>query len=67
MASSDVTVVTPQLKELPLEIKPLPNNEGDVIEYHPTFPGKYLFNILYGGEAIPGKQLYGRRISVMLI
>lgn len=54
MASIDVTVVTPTSKELPLEVKSLPNGEGDVIEYHPTLPGKYCFNVIYGGEAIPG-------------
>lgn len=54
MAAIDVTVVTPLSKELPLEVKSLPNGDGDLIEYHPTLPGKYAFNVVYGGEAIPG-------------
>lgn len=24
------------------------------MEYHPTLPGKYCFNVICGGEAIPG-------------
>ena len=52
MAAIDVTVVTPTSKELPLEVKS--NGDGDWIEYHPTIPGKYSFNVVYGGEAIPG-------------
>lgn len=35
-------------------MRPLPNGEGDVVEYYPMLPGKYRFNVLYGGEAIPG-------------
>ena len=50
----DVTVVTPTSKELPLEVKSLQNGEGDLIEYNPTFPGKYSFNVICGGEPIPG-------------
>ncbi|XP_059352458.1 filamin-B-like isoform X4 [Daphnia carinata] len=54
LTSIDVTVVTPTSKELPLEVKSLPNGEGDLVEYHPTLPGKYCFNVICGGEAIPG-------------
>jgi hypothetical protein len=54
MTAIDVTVVTPTSKELPLEVKSLPNDEGDLVEYHPTCPGKYSFNVICGGEAIPG-------------
>ena len=56
MAAIDVTVVTPTSKELPLEVKS--NGDGDWIEYHPTIPGKYSFNVIYGGEAIPGTFFY---------
>lgn len=66
MASIDVTVVTPLSKELPLEVKPLPNGEGDLIEYHPTLPGKYSFNVIYGGEAIPGKFI-SKLISMQIL
>jgi filamin len=54
MTAIDVTVVTPTSKELPLEVKSLQNGEGDLVEYHPTLPGKYSFNVICGGEAIPG-------------
>ena len=54
LASVDVTVVNPLGKELPLEVKSLPNHEGDLVEFYPTLPGKYRFNVLYGGEVIPG-------------
>jgi hypothetical protein len=50
----DVTVTTPLARELPLEVKSLPNGEGDLVEFYPTLPGKYRFNVLYGGEEIPG-------------
>ena len=53
-ASVDVTVTTPLAKELPLEVKASPNSDGDCVEFYPTSSGKYRFNILYGGEAIPG-------------
>ena len=54
LASVDVTVVNPLGKELPLEVKSLPNDDGDLVEFYPTLPGKYRFNVLFGGEAIPG-------------
>lgn len=54
LASIDVTVTTPLSKELPLEVKSLPNGEGDFVEFFPTLPGKYRFNVLFGGDEIPG-------------
>lgn len=54
LAAVDVTVTTPLSKELPLEVKSLPNGEGDMVEFFPTVPGKYRFNVLYGGDEIPG-------------
>lgn len=58
LAAVDVTVVNPLGKELPLEVKTLPNSDGDMVEFYPTLPGKYRFNVLFGGEAIPGIIAY---------
>jgi len=49
-----VTVVNPLGKELPLEVKSLPSGDGDMVEFYPTLPGKHRFNVLFGGESIPG-------------
>ena len=54
LASIDVTVATPA-KDIPLEVKALPNNEGDLVEFYPTVSGKYRFSILYGEVPIPGE------------
>ena len=49
-----MTVTTPVSKELPLEVKSLPNGEGDLVEFYPTIVGKHRFNVLFGGDEIPG-------------
>ncbi|XP_014240191.1 filamin-A isoform X2 [Cimex lectularius] len=50
-AELDVTVRSPLGQDLPLVIKSL-NQETDLIELTPPLPGKYSFNITYGGQKI---------------
>ena len=57
VASLDVTVTTPLSRELPLEVKtgvaPGTLEPVDTVDFQPTLPGKYRFNICYGGHEVP--------------
>jgi filamin len=54
-AELDVTVTSPLGQDLPLEVKSCGNEKDcDLIEFCPSLPGNYRFNITYGGEEIPG-------------
>jgi filamin len=61
LASIDVTVATPFKDQwnppIPLEVKALPNDEGDLVEFYPTVSGKYRFSVLFGEIPIPGQSL----------
>ncbi|KAK9504384.1 hypothetical protein O3M35_010726 [Rhynocoris fuscipes] len=51
-AELDVTVRSPLGQDLPLVVKSL-TQDSDLIELCPSLPGKYSFNITYGGQPIP--------------
>lgn len=51
-AELDVTARSPLGQDLPLSVKSI-TSDTDLIELCPSVPGKYSFNILYGGHAIP--------------
>lgn len=53
-AELDVTVRSPLGQDLPLIVKSL-TQDSDLIELCPSLPGKYSFNITYGGQPIPGE------------
>ncbi|CAB0009652.1 unnamed protein product, partial [Nesidiocoris tenuis] len=50
-AELDVTVRSPVGQDLPLAMKTI-NQDTDLIELCPPLPGKYAFNITYGGQKI---------------
>ena len=58
-AELDVTVTSPLGGELPLEIKRVAKERGevDLVEFMPEAAGNYKFMILYGDEQVPGSPL----------
>ena len=58
-AELDVTVTSPLGGELPLEIKRVAKERGevDLVEFMPEAAGNYKFMILYGGEQVPGSPV----------
>ncbi|XP_049948482.1 filamin-A [Schistocerca serialis cubense] len=57
-AELDVTVTSPLGQDLPLEVKSWPEEKDtDLIEFCPSVPGSYRFNIKYGGEEVPGSPI----------
>lgn len=54
----DVTVTSPLGQDLPLEVKSWQEEKDiDLIEFCPSVPGNYKFNITYGGEEVPGSPI----------
>ena len=58
-AELDVTVTSPLGGELPLEIKRVAKERGevDLVEFMPEAAGNYKFMIMYGEEQVPGSPL----------
>ncbi|KAH9526951.1 hypothetical protein DERF_001005 [Dermatophagoides farinae] len=56
-AELDVTVTSPLGRHLPIEVKGMPNGEGELIEFVPTVPGKYKIAITYGNVEIPDSPI----------
>jgi len=55
-AELDVTVTSPLGQDLPIKVNSSPDDKDcDLIEFSPSLPGNYRFNITYGGQEIPGK------------
>ncbi|XP_068086528.1 filamin-A isoform X1 [Anabrus simplex] len=53
-AELDVTVTSPLGQDLPLEVKSWADDKDtDLIEFCPSVPGNYRFNITYGGSQVP--------------
>ena len=58
LAELDVTVTSPLGKNLPIDVTAT-NEDGEVIEFLPTVPGRYKLAITYGGEEVPGTYVHG--------
>lgn len=57
-AELDVMVTSPLGQDLPLKVNASPDDKDcDLIEFVPSLPGSYRFNITYGGEEIPGSPV----------
>ncbi|KAH9416793.1 hypothetical protein DERP_011908 [Dermatophagoides pteronyssinus] len=56
-AELDVTVTSPLGRHLPIDVKGMPNGEGESIEFVPTVPGKYKIAITYGNVEIPDSPI----------
>lgn len=57
-AELDVMVTSPLGQDLPLKVNAFPDDKDcDLIEFVPSLPGSYRFNITYGGEEIPGSPV----------
>ncbi|KAE8736626.1 hypothetical protein FOCC_FOCC017919 [Frankliniella occidentalis] len=57
-AELDVMVTSPLGQDLPLKVNACPDDKDcDLIEFVPSLPGSYRFNITYGGEEIPGSPV----------
>ena len=53
-----MTVTSPLGKNLPIDVTAT-NEDGEVIEFLPTVPGRYKLAITYGGEEVPGTYVHG--------
>lgn len=56
-AELDVTVTSPLGRHLPIDVKGMPQRDGEIIEFIPTVPGKYKIAITYGGIEVPGSPI----------
>ncbi|CAG2105929.1 unnamed protein product [Medioppia subpectinata] len=56
-AELDVTVTSPLGRHLPIEVKSMPDGEGELIEFVPTVAGKYKIAITYGGIEVPNSPI----------
>jgi filamin len=56
-AELDVTVTSPLGRHLPIEVKGMPDGDGELIEFVPTVPGKYKIAITYGGVEVPNSPI----------
>lgn len=51
-------VTSPLGQDLPLKVNASPDDKDcDLIEFVPSLPGHYRFNITYGGEEVPGSPV----------
>lgn len=51
-------VTSPLGQDLPLKVNASPDDKDcDLIEFVPSLPGNYRFNITYGGEEVPGSPV----------
>jgi filamin len=57
IAELNVTVSSPVGKNLPIEVKPLPDGRGEMIEFSPPAAGKYKIAVTYGDDEVPGSPV----------
>lgn len=54
----DVTITSPVGKNLPIDVRSMDNkDQGEVISFTPTVPGKYKISITFSGYEVPGSPI----------